>query len=117
MPEQNAEMEHCIARCLECHEVCLQTVGHCLEKGGRHAEAAHIRLLLDCTEICQTSAHFMLRGSDLHTETCRACSVVCERCAEDCLRFGNDPEMKECAEVCRRCAESCAQMAGAAVHA
>lgn len=114
MPQQNQEMQRCIEVCQECHEVCLQTVSHCLEKGGRHAEAAHIRLLLDCTEICQTSANFMIRGSDLHTETCRACAEVCERCAADCERLG-DPKMRECAETCRRCAESCTRMAGAAV--
>ena len=117
MPHQTQDMERCIALCQECHEVCLQTVSHCLEKGGQHAEAAHIRLLLDCAEICETSANFMIRGSELHTETCRACSEVCQRCANDCRRLGNDPKMQECADVCRRCAESCAQMAGATVHA
>jgi hypothetical protein len=117
MPNQTQEMERCIAQCQECHEVCLRTVSHCLEKGGRHAEAAHIRILLDCVEICETSANFMIRDSELHMETCRACSEVCRRCATDCQRLGNDPKMQECADVCLRCAESCAQMAGASVHA
>lgn len=116
MPQkQSAEMQRCIDLCQECHEVCLQTVNHCLEKGGRHAEPAHIRLLLDCDQICATSADFMIRGSDLHTSTCRVCAEVCERCAEDCDRFGDDAAMRSCAEVCRRCAQSCMQMAGAAV--
>jgi len=79
--------------------------------GGMHAEEAHIKLLLDCAEICQTSANFMLRSSDLHAEICRACAVVCERCAEDCERMGDDVEMQRCAQTCRRCAESCRQMA------
>lgn len=117
MPHQTQDMERCIALCQECHEVCLRTLPHCLEKGGQHAEAAHIRLLLDCAEICETSANFMIRGSELHMETCRACSEVCQRCASDCRRLGNDPKMQECADACLRCAESCAQMAGAAVHA
>jgi len=116
MPQPTHEIERCIALCQECHEVCLQTVTHCLEKGGQHAEAAHIRMLLDCAEICATSANFMIRGSELHMETCRACSEVCQRCASDCQRLGNDPKMQECADVCLRCAESCAQMAGATVH-
>lgn len=117
MPQQAQEMERCIALCQECHKVCLQNVPHCLEKGGPHAEASHIRMLLDCAEICETSANFMIRGSALHTETCRACSEVCRRCADDCQRLGSDPEMQACAGVCLRCAESCAQMAGAAAHA
>jgi Domain of Unknown Function (DUF326) len=115
--KHSPEMERCIDNCQECHEVCLHTVTHCLDKGGRHAEAHHIRLLLDCAEICETSANFMIRHSDLHAETCRACSEVCERCAEDCERLADDDMMRRCAEICRRCAESCRQMAGAGVAA
>ena len=78
----------------------------------RHAEAAHIRLLLDCAEICQTSANFMLRGSDLHARVCAVCAEVCERCAQDCETFEED-FMQACAQECRRCAESCRRMAQA----
>ena len=117
MPQQTQEMTSCIALCQECHEVCLENVTSCLEKGGQHAQPSHIRMLLDCAEICETSANFMIRGSELHTETCRACSEVCQRCADDCQRLSDDSEMKKCADVCLRCAESCAQMAGAFAHA
>ena len=106
------EMQHCIEECLRCHGVCLQTVAHCLETGGHHADPAHIGLLLDCAEICQTSANFMLRGSDRHQLTCGVCAEVCRACAEDCERMaGDDQIMKQCAEECRRCAESCQRMA------
>lgn len=112
--QRNPEMQDCINNCLDSHTVCLETVGHCLQKGGRHAAAEHIRLLLDCAEICQTSANFMIRGSDLHTRTCAVCAEVCERCAESCEQFGDDERMRACAEACRRCAESCRRMAAAA---
>ena len=108
----NDEMRRCIDECLSCFRTCLETVTHCLEKGGRHAEASHIRLLLDCAEICETSAGFMLRTSDLHTRTCAVCVEICERCARECEAFGDDPVMRACAEACRRCAESCRKMAG-----
>lgn len=111
------EMQQCIENCLTCHSVCLQTVTHCLTKGGHHAEAAHIRLLLDCVEICQTSANFMLRSSDFHARTCGVCAEICQRCADDCARFGDDQMMQECAQICRRCAESCQRMAGMGVPA
>ena len=105
------EMLRCIEQCSTCHQTCLATVTHCLEMGGDHAEASHIRLLLDCAQICQTSADFMLRRSPLHTATCHVCAAICERCAEDCARFRDDEVMAACAEACRRCAESCRQMA------
>ena len=67
--------------------------------------------MLDCAEICQTSAHFMQRGSDLHRPVCAACAQVCQRCADDCERLSDDNRMAACAEMCRRCAESCRHMA------
>ncbi len=107
----NERMQECIDRCQSCQAVCLQTISHCLEKGGKHAEAGHIRMLMVCAEICDTSARFMLMGSPHHARTCEVCAEVCEACAKDCDRFGDDSMMQECAEVCRRCAESCRQMA------
>lgn len=108
------EMRRCAEECHRCHDVCLETLQHCLHMGGKHAEPHHVRLMMDCVQICHTSGDFMLRGSDLHGETCRACSVVCARCAEDCAKMGEDQRMKACAEQCRRCAESCRKMAAGA---
>src|SRR5688572_31052060 len=104
------EMLRCIELCLDCHKACVQTIPYCLQQGGHHAEANHIRLMMDCAEICQTSANFMLRGSDLHQHTCAACAEVCERCAADCATMAGDTRMAACAEMCRRCAESCRRM-------
>ncbi len=109
--KMSPEMQQCIDDCLECHSICLMTANHCLEMGGKHAEAGHVRLLLDCAEICQTSANFMLRDSQLHGLTCGTCAEVCLRCAADCERFPDDEQMMACAEVCRRCAASCREMA------
>jgi hypothetical protein len=80
--------------------------------GGKHAAADHIRTLMDCAQICETSADFMVRGSDLHAHTCAACAAVCEACAVSCERLGG-AEMKRCAEECRRCADSCRAMSQA----
>jgi hypothetical protein len=106
-----AQLEQCVRECSACHELCVDTVRFCLEQGGPHASPEHIRLLLDCAEICQTSANFMLRSSDLHAHTCAVCAEVCMRCAESCERFEGDARMTQCAQVCRSCAESCQQMA------
>lgn len=112
MAHISEEMKNCINECLTCHSVCLETISHCLEMGGEHASPAHIALLQDCAQICITSADFMLRGSELHGQTCGVCAATCDACADSCesLAEGND-FMQRCAEVCRRCAESCRQMA------
>jgi len=115
MAQMSKEMQQCIQLCQECRNICMQTTSHCLTLGGKHAEASHIHLLMDCAEICQTSADFMIHNSPLHPRTCAVCAEVCERCAQDCERIDrNDAHMKACADTCRRCAESCRRMASAA---
>ena len=105
------DMEECIENCTECHRICLETMEYCLGIGGKHADAAHICLLADCAQICQTSADFMIRGSRMHPQICAACAEVCRRCADDCAALGEgDEQMQECAEQCAICEESCAAM-------
>src|SRR4051794_31751663 len=111
----STQMLDCIEVCSDCHRACVSTLTHCLQMGGPHAEANHVRLLMDCAQICQTSADFMLRGSDLHQHTCRACAEICQRCADDCRRLADqdgDNRMAACATECYRCAEACRAMAG-----
>ena len=112
MPATSRDMQECIENCTDCHAICVQTISHCLETGGKHAAPEHIRLLQDCAQICATSADFMLRGSHLHQRTCGACAEACRSCAEDCKRLAGDDElMRRCAEQCHRCSESCQRMA------
>jgi hypothetical protein len=67
MHHRNTKTEECIKACVECHHVCLEmAMTHCLPLGGKHTEPDHFRLMMNCAEICQTSANFMLSGSDLH---------------------------------------------------
>lgn len=106
------KVKQCAELCQECHAVCVETVAHCLEQGGKHAEAEHIGLLMDCAQICLVSGDYMFRGSPRHGLTCGVCASVCEDCAQDCERIDpRDQAMKRCAEICRRCAESCREMA------
>lgn len=103
-------LEQCIENCTNCQRVCLEVVARHFRGEGERVEEAHVRLLTDCAEICQTSANFMVRGSELHGATCGACATVCQRCAEECETMRDDPHMAACAEICRRCAESCRAM-------
>lgn len=105
------DMRQCIDNCTRCHDVCMEIIAYCLQQGGPHTSPDHIRTMLDCAEICQTSADFMLRGSPAHERLCGLCADVCTLCAKSCDSIGDD-RMRGCAEECRRCAESCREMSG-----
>jgi hypothetical protein len=91
--------------------VCVDTVAYCLDKGGAHADAEHVGVLLDCEQICRTAQDFMARGSRLHSSTCSTCAEACDACAEACESFAGDPAMEACAEACRTCADACRRAA------
>jgi hypothetical protein len=104
-------LEDCIDHCLACHAICERTARHCLAMGGDHASVEHQTTLLDCRQICLTSADFMIRESPMHPEVCRACAIACTRCEDACRRMaGGDTMMLRCADACQVCAESCRKM-------
>lgn len=108
--QMNSEMTACMDACHACQVSCLSMAAtHCLEVGGRHAEPAHIKLMLDCAEICQTAINFMARESDHHQHICRECAEICRSCAASCEQLDG---MENCVEACRRCADACDRMAG-----
>jgi hypothetical protein len=104
-------MRGCIQNCSACHRVCLKSAAYCRKMGGKHADPAHLRILRDCAEICQTSASFMRRGSAFHARTCGLCADICQRCEQSCRQFPNDAQMKACAAACHQCTSSCQMMA------
>ncbi|MBS7789359.1 four-helix bundle copper-binding protein [Roseococcus sp. SDR] len=98
--------------CLDCHATCVATIAHCLEHGGKHADAAHIRIMMDCAQICLTCADFMLRGSDHAHHLCKECAEICRACEASCRAVADGDAMDlTCAEACKACAESCSRMA------
>lgn len=107
----STEMRECVDACLSCASLCAETTRYCLEMGGKHAEVQHITIMIDCAEICQTSANFMLRQSAAYTETCSTCAAICRACEESCRQLGGTA-MTNCADECAGCAESCERMAG-----
>ena len=106
------EMTKCIQLCRDCNAMCIRTMAHCLKLGGRHAASDHIRLLVDCAQMCAITADYMLRESPFHDRVCRLCSDLCKLCAKDCEQVAGDDQMvKQCIEMCRKCADSCERMA------
>src|SRR5262245_59096909 len=84
--------QHAIRNTQDCEAICGQTVQYCLEMGGEHAPPAHIKLLLDCADICAATKNILLRGS--HQQVLEACATLCELCAASCEKFVGDPQMK-----------------------
>ena len=104
----DSPMQEAIKACLDCHSMCLRmAMTYCLEQGGRHVEQKHLGLMLNCAELCQTSANFMLSDSPLHGRVCAVCAEACDACAKSCEQVG---DMRECVEECRSCAKSCRTM-------
>ena len=102
-------MEACLDDCQKCHITCLSmATGFCLTKGGPHAAPAHIRIMLDCAQICATTADFMARGSTQHAAMCRLCADICDACARSCDGMAG---MEACIAACSACAKSCRAMA------
>ena len=110
MPHQmSAEMQACMDVCHHCHVTCLSMVTqHCLVVGGAHAAPEHIKIMLDCAQICATSLDFMARGSDQHKLVCGICAQICRACAESCRGLDG---MEDCVAACERCAQECEKMA------
>jgi hypothetical protein len=103
-------MTECLTQCKSCQAKCEHTLSYCQKQGGKHTDAAHIKILKDCITTCKTSQDFMSRGSDLVGKACALCAEACKRCAESCATF-KDKVMQDCADECRKCEQSCASMA------
>jgi hypothetical protein len=101
-------LRNCISSCIRCHNICLESaMSQCLDMGGDHVEPEHFRLLVNCADICQVAADFMLSRSQMHGRVCDLCAEICAACAESCEQVG---EMDECAQACRECEQQCRQM-------
>ena len=107
--QMSAEIQACMDACYHCHITCLSmTTQHCLQVGGAHAAPNHIKIMLDCAQVCATSLDFMARGSDQHKLVCGICAQICRACAASCKVLDG---MDDCVAACERCAEECEKMA------
>jgi hypothetical protein len=103
------QMKQCMDACHDCHVTCLSmATTHCLEIGGEHAEPAHVKLMLDCAQICAIAIDFMARSSEHHPHICRECAEICRACAASCEKLEG---MEDCVKACLSCAEACEKMA------
>ena len=98
-PLNQVEMQECAQDCLNCHAACMQAA----EKYRQGGDQSQVYMLLDCADICLTTAHFLEHNSPLSGYVCQACSQVANHCANMCEQMGES----DCANACRNCAESC----------
>lgn len=111
MPHLTEDIRRCVQACMECAALCHQTVMHCLEMGGRHAQPLHIRHLLDCAELNQSHASILLRGGR-RDHLVQSMIEIASDCAASCDQFVDDVDMRDCAASCRRCVEACRPLLG-----
>ena len=117
--ELGEEVQECILKCLDCQRECLRLVDHYRRLDGARAyperregsECPDTRLLLNCSEICATTARFMFRGSEFCPQLCLLCADVCKSLARSCDKVLDDAEIQVCVATCQRCAECCARVA------
>ncbi|HYX88494.1 MAG TPA: four-helix bundle copper-binding protein [Gaiellaceae bacterium] len=104
-------IRRCVEAASDCYTVCTETLTHSLDDGGDLSEPRHIRLLIDCGEISQTTQNVLLRGSELTLMLVAVCAEACEKAAESCRQLdGSDEQLELCAETCMRCADSCREL-------
>lgn len=108
---QQSTLHQTMTACWQCRDTCQDVlVNHCLAMGGAHVGQQHVKLMLDCIEITQTTADFLRRESGQHQQACQICADVCEACAQSCEELGG-AEMQRCADACRQCADACRNVA------
>jgi hypothetical protein len=94
-----------------CYVACAETLSYSLDGSGL-GYAPHVRLLIDCGDILQTTQNAMLRGSQLSMMFAAVCVEACERVAESCRSIdGSDPQLLACAEACDETADCCRRLA------
>lgn len=57
-------MQACMDACNECHVTCLHmAMNHCLEASGKHADPRHMKIMMDCAQICVVAYESKLGGA------------------------------------------------------
>jgi hypothetical protein len=109
-PHGNNPWSDCVTACWTCRNECQKTFfDHCLQEGGPHLEADHVRIIMDCIALCQATADSMVRRSPVYAAICAAAALVCDACAESCDAIDTET-MRQLGAHCRACATACREM-------
>jgi hypothetical protein len=105
-------VQACIDSCLRGQRECIMTLTYLRDMGGAHIDPVRIRSLLDCADVCQAAATFLMRGSHRHIEMCAVAARISRDCADACDGT-NDQQLRKCVEACRTCEATCRELINA----
>ena len=77
---------------------------HCVPPDAHGIDEALCTLLLNCSDISQMTANFILNGSPYQEPLLRLCAEICEACAKACSDI---EDFEECVAACYTCADAC----------
>lgn len=102
----------------DCAQACTADVSADLSEPDLAEMVTCIRLCLDCTDICATTAGVVSRQAAYDPGFVRplleACIASCKSCGDECERHAaHHPHCRICAEACRRCEQTCRDLLGA----
>jgi len=111
-PEAGAGLDEAVAtaarHAMLCSLFCSSCADACLAESMNMSQC--IRTCLDCSDICTSAAHLLVRQTGRNEAILRAqvelCIEACERCAAECGSHDHD-HCRLCATMCRECAEDC----------
>ena len=104
------EERDCIDLCLKCYRTCVRTATIAMANNESRSQLELHRHLMAAGEICRTTAHFILVGSDYYKPVARACAEICDRSIHHCKILG----VTECVDICQTCAGACHHISTAA---
>jgi hypothetical protein len=108
LAETVSALHNCVLTCTSCADACL---AESMVDELRRC----IRLNLDCSDVCHTTAELLSRQTEpdwsLIGDQLRACATACRTCGDECERHADMHEhCRICAEACRHCEQMCNQM-------
>lgn len=110
-----AELNRAATAAMECSLIASACADSDLARGAS-AMADCIRLCIDTSDICATTARILSRPSPTgHAweKLVVACATQCHECAQECAKHDHIC-CRQCADACRACEQACQQLLAAA---
>jgi len=101
-------IEKCLYCCIECGRA---FQARTRPQGAELPEALQLSLV-ECAEICRTTASFLRWDSAYWEAACALCADICMKCAWECARVSEDEQIRIARDACEQCAVLCRELAG-----